>query len=250
MGLEQKRVRNWRLIAAIGILLIMFVGLLVYTFVPSLLAYEKLAIWRFVGWTSNSAGQVRQTTFIFINNGTKRLTINNFWVNGTSLDSTEWMDTGLTLGSPGSVDVSIVPKIFAFVKGVSYNFTVGTTSGSHYSFILKCDDASVSPENLTIINWDFVPYAGQDFPAYIGFRYRNYGRTPIIITSVELNGSPASTNLPLPQWTWHYSRGGGTDPLDSVIIDYDWKPGKTYIIDIRTAVGNTYRIVDTAPTEG
>jgi len=248
--LERRSSHNWRLIAGAGILLGLLTGLLAYIIVPPLLTYEQLAVWRFIGWTANSTGHVTQATFIFINNGTRTLTISNYWINGTALNSTDFMCVrGPRLDVPGSADVCVVSKSLIFGIGSSYNFTVGTTSGKRYSYLIQCDEASASPENLTIDSWDFVPGFGSDWPEYIGFRYRNNGNTPIIITNVALNGQPANTNLPLPQWTWPGFPPGRRGPLDSVMIYCDWRVGQTYLIEFETIVGNRYQLRLTAPAE-
>jgi len=92
--------RKWLPIACIGLLAV-FVGLFLYTFVPPLLTVEGLEMWSFVGWSSNSAGQVRQASFILTNNGTRKLTIRDFLVNGTQLGSQDFrQDGGFTLNTP------------------------------------------------------------------------------------------------------------------------------------------------------
>lgn len=244
---NKKPRRNWSLIIGISIMLVMLGSLIAYMIIPPLLTYERLAL-LFYGFTSNSTGQIKQAVFNFWNNGTRSLTVKIIWINGTVTNSSEYRadvggftDEGIEISPRIDKRVYIAHETFVFVEQAYYNFTVGTTSGNHYTLIVKCDNTSASPENLTVLNWDFVPSFGSDYPAYIGFRYRNYGSMPIIITSVYLNGAPADTNLPLPQWTWS-SQPGAT------IIDYDWLNGQTCDIIFTTAVGNTYELLLTAPT--
>jgi hypothetical protein len=93
------------------------------------------------------------------------LTITSLWVNTTLLGSTDFVWFGgpeiFPSGSlgPGDTTACLVPQIFFFRKGANYNFTVGTSSGRRYSFVYRCDDASVSPENMTVAEWEFVPGA-------------------------------------------------------------------------------------------
>lgn len=245
MAVEKKPRRNWRFIGGVSLLLAMFIGLLIYMLVymvlPPLLTHEQLILWNFVGWTSDFSGKVRQSTLILVNNGTRRLTINSFRANGTLLNSTDLLfDGGLTLDPKGGIGpqgtrVAIVPKSFVFGGGASYNFTVGTASGNHYSFVLKCDEASIKPENLTIIEGDFVP--GPDM--HITVHYRNSGERPFIVTGVYLDGVQRAATF-TDYWTWP----GGED---AVIIWYIWKSEETYTITIKTAVGNTYETTMTAP---
>jgi len=238
---EEKPRRNWPFIGGITLLLAMVVGSLVYMIVPPLLTFERLELWSFVGWTANSKGEVKQATFIFINNGTRRLTINNFWINGTLLNSTERLaDGGLTLDPRGSeasytARVCLVPRSFVFNEGMSYNFTVGTTSGNRYSFVVKCNEASVKPENLTITDFLFIPGSYPYDPPLIAVLYKNNGHRPVVIRKMYLDGMVHNvTSWVLP------SRE------DYIMIDYGWRPGETYTIRLVTVIGNTYSITKTA----
>jgi hypothetical protein len=222
--------RKWGFIAIVGLLAIS-VGLFLYAYVPTLLTIEGLEMWSFVGWTSNFAGQVRQASFILVNNGTRGLTVNDFWVNDTKLDSGDLeVYGGPTLNVPGSMDVCLVPESYAFNVGKSYNFTVGTESGNHYSFIVRCDNSSVSPENMTIFYSEFIPGS----PEYISIMYRNNGKTPLVITKVYLDGQASNET----HWTWPvgWQRQG---PKGGLTIFCHWMAGHVYIIRLITLVGNT-----------
>jgi hypothetical protein len=143
----------------------------------------------FYGWTANSKGQIRQATFAFYNNGTRKLTLKNFWINGTLLNSTGWGSYfGPELDPKTGERVFIVPKDMVFVKEMNYNFTIGTANESQYSFLYRCDEASVKPENLTITDCYFFTGILYETES-ISIRYVNYGKTPLIITKVWVDGS-------------------------------------------------------------
>jgi len=237
-NIEKPR-RSWRFRIGIAFLLAVIAGVLIYVFVPPLFTYEKLVIWSFMGWTTNSKGDIKQVTFIFWNNGTRTIAINGFWVNGTQLNSTDWISwRGTTLKMQEDTRICVIPKSFNFQVNATYNFTVDTTSGSHYYFPIKCDQTNIHPENLTIMGYEFAPGTFPHDPPFIGVRYKNYGATPIIITAFYLN----NTKYEMLQWTW-------PNVIDYASIDYGWKSQKTYIIHIETIVGNVYEIVATAPSQ-
>jgi len=136
------------------------------------------------------------------------------------------------------MDVCVAPQSYAFHVGMSYNFTVGTASGKHYSFVVKCDNASVKPENLTIVYSDFVPGPSQ----YISIGYRNDGKTPVIVTKVCLDYESNGVNY----WTW--PKGWpGRDQGKYIWISCDWRPLQTYTIRLITLANSTYQLTITAP---
>ena len=232
-NIEKPR-RSWRFRIGIAFLLAVIAGVLIYVFVVPFLiylsTYEELVIWSFMGWTTNSKGDIKQVTFIFWNNGTRTIAINGFWVNGTQLNSTDWIPwTGTTIETPGmGARICIIPQSLTFHINATYNFTVDTTSGSHYYFPIKCDQTNIHPENLTILDCEFLHWPPPD---YIGIRLQNDGHTPVIIKEVLVDGEVFEKN----QWMF-------PNTLNAIVIFYSWK-NQTYTILIKTTVGNTYEII-------
>ncbi|MDH5448111.1 MAG: hypothetical protein OEY24_06265 [Candidatus Bathyarchaeota archaeon] len=72
------------------VVFIIFAGVFWFYILPILISYESLRLSGVEGWTVNSEGEIRQTTFVLWNNGTQDVTIRRVWVNGTLLDSDEW----------------------------------------------------------------------------------------------------------------------------------------------------------------
>jgi hypothetical protein len=232
IGLDEKRRRGWRFKISIVLILIIAIALSLYLVVPPLLTFELLEVFSFYGWSSNSNGQIRQATFRLINNGTRTLTMRNVWVNGTLLNSTEWgLDRDWDF--PPQIDqlAFVAPKSMIFALDTNYEFTFGTASGRRFSFIYRCDEASVKPENLTLIDAHFY-HESYPFMDWIGIRYYNHGTTPAIITLVRIY---YSLTFEMREWA-------SPTNIGSIIIDYKWI-NQTYVFTIETVVGNTYEMV-------
>jgi len=220
-------------------LLLVVLGIFVYQcIIDPLMRFERLEIYRFFGWTANSDGEIRQASFDFFNNGTKYLTIEEIWVNGTLIHSYEWgCYYGSTLEPKGDTRVFVAPEKAIFENGKTHNFTIGTSSGNNFSFIIKIDDESIKLENLTIKDWHFGILPQSGVPGgyrYISVRVKNPGDTPVIITKVDVNG----TTFYKEQWINPHT-------LNAIMVDYEWRVG-TYHIYIETAAGSTYIITATA----
>jgi hypothetical protein len=230
--------KDWSFRIAAVILVAVIAGVLIYMFVPPLLTYERLVMYSFYGWSSNAEGQIKQVTFNLWNNGTRDLRIKHFLVNGTVVGSDECGFTnGLDLDADREDDFYIVPKSWSFAKGACYNFTAFTTSGNSYSFLKTCDDSMMYPENFTFINWRYSQgFSGE--PTYIAVRYRNGGRSPLIIVDVLLNGG--TIDYYTGGWTWPAGwtvRGKGPE---TILLIYSGMKDQPYTVTIRTAIGNTY----------
>jgi hypothetical protein len=216
-------------------LVLVVVGVYVYEVIEVLMRFERLEIFRFFGWTANSDGEIRQVSFHLFNNGTRDLEISKVWVNGTLMSNREWgWRFGPMLDAKTGEWVFIAPQEVVFECGKSYNFTIGTSSGNRFPLIIRVDEESVKPENLTIIDWHFGKWPPLSGKGIISVRVKNLGETTAIVTRVEVNGTIFNKKMWVPAQTRH-----------AVIVDYGWRVG-TYLIHIETAAGNTYEITATA----
>jgi len=237
--LLRRSVQRLVLKTVLVLLVLVVAGVVVYWFViEPHMRFERLELFSFYGWTVNSAGEVRQVTFVLFNNGTKELTVSEVWINGTLMSPTEWgCYFGRTLEPRTGERFFIAPKGEHFINGSHYNFTIGTSSGNHFSFTIRVDEESIKPENLTIIDCNFGHLPQSGIPGeyfYVGLRVRNFGDTPVIVTKVKIDGITFDKK----EWIFPHT-------LDSVIIDYRWRVGN-YVIQIETAAGNIYHIIATA----
>lgn len=225
-------------LVVLAVLFLIVATIFVYQLIiEPLMRFERLEIFRFFGWTANSDGEIRQASFHFFNNGTKDLSICEIWVDGTFMKPGEWgCYFGSTLESETGERVFIAPEEVIFENGKNHNFTIGTSSGNRFSFIIEVDEESIKPENLTIIDYNFghLPQSGLDEYRYVGVRVRNFGDTPVIVTKVEIDEIAFNKK----QWVNPHT-------LDAIMVDYEWRVGD-YVIHIETAAGNTYDIPATA----
>ena len=227
-------------IAAIVLAIVVVSAALYWFVIDPLIHYESLELFSYFPyqWVSNSKGEVRQVVLNVFNNGTKMLTIDKIWVNGTLMSSSEWgchgSGTIWPVGSRGATDTMlfIAPINWTFKDGWNYNFTIGTASGKHFTFIINVDEANKKQENLTIKEWGlhFLPNLPSEIH-YIGIWVRN-GPTYVIVKKVTVNETVFNLN----QWIY-------PNKDDAIIIFYGWKVGKTYHIRIETAAGNAYELI-------
>ncbi len=230
---EGKVLREKKGLLVLVALLLIVVGVCVYQFaVDPLLRFERLEIYSFWGWTSNSEGEVKQVSFHLFNNGTKELTIREVWVNGTLLKQEEWgcYDSPFMASNTGEW-FFIAPRDLVFDRGKHYNLTIGTASGNSFPFIMSVEDESVKPENLTFVDYDFG-WLPSDY-RYIALRFKNLGETPAIVTRVRVGAE----TFDMREWL-------SANTLNAIILDYYWGGG-TYIIQVETAVGNKHEIIAT-----
>lgn len=196
--------------------------------VVSMMAYESLDLNYFCGWTENSEGKICQVAFSISNNGTKILDITDLWINETVIGSDEWIG-GFKLAPQCSHQFYVTLRAWAFVKGESYKFVIHTASERNYSVVFRCEDTNVYVENLAVLEWYALPEDEPYQSAAIVIRYRNYGRTPIIVTRVVSN----LFTRDMRQWTW--PSGSSNGDIGALTLKFDWRHGFYYYFRIETA---------------
>lgn len=212
--------------------------LLFYVFwfdiLPILTAYENLVVWSFYGWTENSAGQIKQASLWFFNNGTKSLTLGKIIINGTSLKSSEWgCYSSSRLDAHSGERVFVAPETAIFELGESYNFTIETSGGNHYAFSFKVEENLVKPENLSIRTLYFNLWP--DWSRDIGVGIDNYGSTPAIITHATVIRDTDDK-----YWEFEVNRWFFPGEYDSFILDIGWNENVSYYVRINTIGGSMF----------
>lgn len=227
-------------------ILISSVSAFVFLFfvVPLLTGYENLYLSGFEAWTINSEGEARQATFILWNNGTQDVTISKVWVNGTLLESKEWGSFfGGAIKPTYTRTLYAAPKEIVFMIGLSYNFTLGTSRGNHFSFFLEVDESQAKQENLTITNVYFNVWP-PNWNYDIGIVAKNVGGTLTVVTRVTVVDEMDNN------WTFETKQWFFPGESHAVVANVNWREGVTYYITIETVVGNTYETTSTSIESG
>lgn len=238
---SEKPRRSLRFKAFIIIVSITLFCVFWFYILPILTAYEKLELFEFYGWTTNSTGQVKQASFIFFNNGTKELTLSKVLVNGTILKSSEWgwyYSSKLDPHTGERVFVALETTIFKLDK--KYNFTIETSRGNHFPFILKVEEDLVQQENLTIKDLYFNIWP-PDWDRDLGIAINNYGNTPAIVTQVTAFNDVDDKYWKFEMKQWFFPGDSG-----SFIVSINWREEVTYYVSVETATGNIYEFTKKA----
>src|SRR5271157_3718293 len=199
----EKPKKRWtrRKIAAFTLIIIL-AGIAIYWFIVSpIIYYENLVLYNYYPytWVANTKGQVTLVELSFENDGTKALSINKIFVNGTAVSVSDIAYDGGNTAPPNlGVNMLVFPQDLVFQQGANYIFLVQTASGRHFTFILPVDEAHTVPENLTILKWGFFYYPPDSQQGYIGVTIQE---SPLfnLITKAWVNNTEATLNT---QWIW------------------------------------------------
>jgi hypothetical protein len=225
---------KFKVIVLVGI--IMVCGYILWYFVlPSIGKYEKLGV-RSYYWVANTHDEAKQLVVVLLNNGTQSLTIDEVWVDGFKVNSSDW--EGYTGGrelDPKDGDYFyVVPRNVTLQNGLDYNLTVVTSSKNHYSFILNISEGNTRAENVTISGCYFYYFPPDSWDPYVGIQVDNFGGTDMIIKTMRINGQTFTVNPRL--WLDSSHSSSGVQQL------FSWVEGYTYTVEIETIAGSTVSI--------
>lgn len=248
MGEVEERASGWRRLSkrkllAIFLIFVVLVCLLVWVVIPyvqELFKYERLdlhAYW----WTVNQEGNISMVTLRLYNNGTKRLTISEIYVNQTQVNSANWDSTIRAPRPEFWCRMFVTPEFMVFEEGASYNLTIGTEAGNLFSYIVKAEDnGNMEPELFNIKDAgfsDFRPYGGPIY-AYLGVE-NHHDTFQVVVVERWVNGTSYDGRL------WIRAGTAGPDSL-CIIFEFNWVEGVAYNFTLKTVSGNTYTYIATA----
>jgi hypothetical protein len=206
------------------------------------LRYEKLVISSYPPyyWVANSKAEIRQIVLFFLNNGTQELTMKDIWIDGRSVNSTDWKSYfGSTIRPTYTATVYVAPNNLTFERDQDYNLTVVTARNNRFTFLLEVGEGLIRTENVTITRCDFYHWPPPWFSdPRIGLGVIDKGGTDVIITEVRVNGT--AYNILDNPWI------DESEANTYLRVSAPWQSGKTYNIEIETIIGNTYNFVATA----
>ncbi|MDH5495289.1 MAG: hypothetical protein OEY24_06260 [Candidatus Bathyarchaeota archaeon] len=127
-----------------------------------------------------------------------------------------------------------------FISNATYSFTIGTSSGNHFPFLLKIEEEMVKQENLTIIDYYFssgilVGYQSWDI------RAGNFGDIPIIVRRTTVFNDVDDKYWKFEKKQWFFP-----NEIQALELNFSWGYGVTYYATIETAAGNEYYVIETA----
>ena len=244
VGEVEERASGWRRLSkrkllAIFLIFVVLICLLVWVVIPyvqELFKYERLdlhAYW----WTVNQEGNISMVTLRLYNNGTKRLTISEIYVNQTQVNSANWDSTIRAPPPEFWCWMFVTPEFMVFEEGASYNLTIGTEAGNLFSYIVKAEDnGNMGPELFNIKDAgfsDFRPYGG---PIYAYLVVENhYDTLQVVVVERWVNGTSYDGRL------WIREGTAGPD-LWCITFEFNWVEGVAYSFTLRTAPGNIYNL--------
>jgi hypothetical protein len=206
-----------------------------YFVLPFVGKYEKLGVHSYY-WVANMHGEVRQLIAVLLNNGTQSLAVDEIWVDGSRVGSSDWgeWEGGHELNPKDGVGFYVVPGNVTLQNGLHYNLTVVTSSKNHYGFMLNMSASNTRTENVSISGPYFyhIPLLTGD--PYIGVQVDDLGGTDMIIKIIRINGQTFTVNPPL--WLESSYRSSGIQNL------FSWVKGHTYTVEIETIAGSTANV--------
>jgi len=228
-------------IIAVAIIAIASGVVLWFVVLPFLLRYENLYIYSYY-WVVNNHGKIGQLILDLRNNGTQDATIAEIWINGVRVDKDRWGGYfGIVVRPKYGEGIFVAPKGFGFESGQTYNLTISTVSGKHYSFLLEVNVDNTKSEDVAIAGCYFYtwPIMGP-YPEkpYVGIEVKDVSATDLIVKKVWINDTLYELNPYLWLVSYHTTRG--------IEILYEWKTGLNYTVTIETAAGSTATVTATA----
>jgi len=206
-----------------------------YFVLPFVGKYEKLGV-RSYYWVANMHGEVRQLVAVLLNNGTRRLTVDEIWVDGSRVGSSDWGEWagGHELDPKDGDYFYVVPRNVTLQNGLDYNLTVVTSSKNHYSFVLNMSENNTRTENVTISGCYFYHVPPGSWNPYVGVQVNDTGGTDVIIKIIRINGQAFTVNPRL----WLDVNDGSSGIQKS----FSWVEGHMYTVEIETIAGSTVSI--------
>ena len=177
------------------------------------------------------------------NIGSDELVIDKVWINGTLLDSTDWLSFPSMLFEPGDHGaVHINASSLSFQSSATYQFTIGTLAGNCFSHEATCT-GGVTGQAGVWLDYDAVSWNAGNITIYL----RNKGTSDAEIDAVYVGTSYENLEE---QTSVTYSpstiieKDGGTI---TIAIDYLWSSDTRYYFTIAPKLGQALKFEKQAP---
>ena len=239
---ENKRRRGWLFyFFVLFCIIVIFAYVLWYFILPFFWSYEKLEILPYSSyyWVANFRGEVKQLIIVFVNNGTKLLTLEEVWIDGVPVALADWgCPYDKILGPGDTTKVYVAPESYLFENGTDYNLTVVTSTKNQFNFTLNVNENNTRPEKVEIKKCDFYYWPPTSYHAFIGIEVKISGDINVIIRKAWINGTFFSVS---PQLWLYKSKSTGY-----IELSFPWKEGSIYNVTIETLAGSTCQFIATA----
>ena len=167
------------------------------------------------------------------NIGSDELIIDKVWINGTLLDSTDWLSFPSMLFEPGDQGaLHINASSMIFLRGATYQFTIRTVAGNCFSHEATCTGGTTGQAGVWL-DYDAVSWNQGNITIYL----RNKGTSDAQIDAVyvgtsyeNLEEQTAVTYAP----STTVEKDGGTI---TITIDYAWASDTQYYFTIAPKLG-------------